>query len=120
MTVLQAGDARIATGFGQGSEYVALIKTDGNEVSGGGYQRQSAIFQQSTEQGNTSAIVNSAELDFGTATADWGTVNKLRIYTSASATGDSNAVFESTITSRTINSGDSAVLPANGWTITIT
>lgn len=120
MTVLQAGDARVATGFGQGSEYVALIKTDDTEVSGGGYQRQSAVFVQSTEQGNTSAIVNNAEIDFGTATADWGTVRKVRIYTSASGTGDSNSVFESSITARTVNSGDSFAIPANGWVITIT
>ena len=117
MPVLQAGDARIATGFGQGSEYVALIKTDGNEVSGGGYTRQSAVFQQSTEQGNTAAIVNSSAIDFGTATADWGSINKVRIYTSASGTGASNEVFESTITTRTVNDGDSFSIP--NWTITI-
>lgn len=120
MTVLQAGVTRIATGFGQGSEYVALIKTDGDEVSGGGYQRQSAIFQQSTEQGNTDAIVNAGEINFGTATADWGSVNKLRIYTGSTATGDSNSVFETTVTTRTINSGDSARVPATSWVISIT
>ena len=119
MTVLQAGDARIATGFGTGSEYVALIKTDGTEVSGGGYARKSATFQQSTEQGNTDAIVNSGIIDFGTATANWGTVNKVRIYTHATNSGDSNSVFEQTITSRTINQNDSFSIPANGWTITI-
>ena len=118
MPVLQAGDARIATGFGQGSEFVALIKTDGNEVSGGGYARQSGIFQQSTEQGNTSAIVNASALDFGTATANWGSINKVRIYTSASGTGESNMVYEDTITTRTVNNGDSFSIP--NWTITIT
>lgn len=119
MTVLAGGDARVATGFGTGTEYVALIKTDGNEVSGGGYSRQTASFVQSTEQGNTSAIVNNADIDFGTATADWGTVNKVRIYSSSSSSATSAQIFESSITSRTVNTNDSFSIPANGWVITI-
>lgn len=119
MTVLAGGDARVATGFGQGSEYVALIKTDGNEVSGGGYQRQTANFQQNTESGNEASIVNAADIDFGTATANWGTINKVRIYSSASSTAASAQIFESTITSRTVNTNDSFSIPANGWVITI-
>lgn len=120
MTVLAGGDARIATGFGQGNEYVALIKTDGNEVSGGGYQRQSASFVQSTEVGNTSAIVNNADIDFGTATADWGTVNKARIYSSATSTAESAQIAETSFTSRTVNANSSFDIPANGWVFTIT
>ena len=119
MTVGQAGDSRIATGFGQGSEFVGLFKTDGNEVSGGGYSRQSAAFAQSTEQGNTSAIVNSAEIDFGTATANWGTIDEVRIYSSASGTSASNLIFTANITARTVSSGDSLSIPANGFHINI-
>lgn len=119
MTVLAGGDSRVATGFGTGAEYVALIKTDGSEVSGGGYARKSATFQQSTEQGAEDAIVNAAAIDFGTATANWGTVNKVRIYDNATATAASNQIFEASISSRTINQNDSFSIPASGFQITI-
>lgn len=119
MTVLQGGDSRVATGFGTGSEFVGLIKTDGNEVSGGGYQRQSATFQQSTEVGNTSAIVNAADIDFGTATANWGTINKVRIYSSATSTAASAQLFDGTVSSTTINSGDSYSIAAGNYQINI-
>ena len=119
MTVGTAGDARIATGFGQGSEYVGLFKTDGTEVSGGGYSRQSAVFVQSTEQGNTAAIVNNAELDFGTATAAWGTINQVRIYSTASGTSDSNLILTANISNRTVNQDDTFAIPANGFQISI-
>ena len=119
MTVLEGGDARVATGFGTGSEYVALIKTDGSEVTGGGYSRQTATFVQSTEQGSTDAIVNSAAIDFGTATANWGSVNKVRIYNSATASAGTNQIFEANITTRTINQNDSFSIPSGGFQITI-
>ena len=120
MTVLAGGDSRVATGFGTGAEYVALIKTDGSEVSGGGYARKSAgALQISIEQGAEDAIVNAAAIDFGTATANWGTVNKVRIYDNATATAASNQIFEASISSRTINQNDSFSIPASGFQITI-
>ena len=119
MTVGTADDARIATGFGTGSEYVALFKTDNTEVSGGGYSRQLASFVQSTESGNTDAIVNQAEIDFGTATANWGTIDEVRIYTSSSSTASSNLVFTANISNRTVNNGDTFSIPANGFQINI-
>ena len=119
MTVLQGGDARIATGFSTGSEYVALIKTDGNEVSGGGYQRQTVAMTQSTEQGATDAIVNSAEVDFGTATAAWGTINKIRLYSSSSSSADSAALYEFTISNRTIPQNAEFSFPVGGLRINI-
>lgn len=119
MTVGAAGDTRIATGFGQGSEWVGLFKTDGSEVSGGSYARQSATFVQSTESGNTAAIVNNAEIDFGTATANWGTVNEARIYTSSTTTSASNLIFTAQFTSRTVNNGDSFTIPIRGFQINI-
>ena len=117
MTVLAGGDSRIATGFGTGSEFVALIKTDGTEVSGGGYARQSATFEQDSQ--DPDVIHNAAACDFGSATADWGTVNKVRIYSTSTGTSASNQIFEATISSRTINSGDSFSIPAEGFEITI-
>lgn len=119
MTVGQAGDSRIASGFGQGNEFVALFKTDGNEVSGGGYGRQSASFVQSTESGNTDAIVNQAEIDFGSATANWGSINQVRIYNSASSSSATALVFTANITTRVVNSGDSFSIPVNGFQINI-
>ena len=119
MTVLPGGDARIATGFGTGNEYVALIKTDGTEVSGGGYQRQSANFAQSTEQGATDAIVNTAAIDFGTATAAWGTVNKYRLYSSSSSTADSAALYEWTVSNVTIPQDAQFSFPIGGLRMNI-
>ena len=119
MTVGPAGDARIAAGFATGSEYVALIKTDGNEVSGGGYQRQLGAFDQSTEQGATDAIVNTAEIDFGTATATWGTVNKYRLYTSSSSTAESNLLYEWTVSNVTINANAQVTFGVGGLRMNI-
>lgn len=119
MAIGEAGIARVATGFSQGGGYVALF-VGNTEVSGGGYARQQVTLQRSTEQGNTNNIVNNAELDFGTATANWGTVSQVRIYTTATTTSASNLVYTANITARTINSGDSVSIPANGYPIQIT
>ena len=102
MTILEVGQARIGNVFGNAADYIALIKTDGDEVSGGGYARVACRYTRSTEQGNTDQLVNPA-LDFGTTTAAWGTVNKYRIYSSATSTDAATAaVYEGDLTQQTI------------------
>ena len=108
-----------ATGFRPG-DYIALVKTDGNEVSGGGYARQPCHFERSTEQGLTNQFHNPA-LDFGTTTAAWGTVNAFRVFR-AIGTADtaSNRVYEGNLTSQTINSGVPVTAAAGAIAITAT
>ena len=117
MTVGPAGDTRLATGLGTGTEYVALIRSDGNEVSGGGYSRQTVQMVQSTEQGNTDRAVNQAEVDFGTASANWGTINQIRLYTSSTSTAASALIFSDTIPSITINAQDTVSIAAGNLSI---
>lgn len=118
MAIGQAGVGRVATGFSTGSEYTGLFNGD-VEVTGGGYARRAVGFQQSTEQGTENSIVNSAAIDFGTATAAWGTVNRVKIFDNATATADANLLYEAIITPRTISSGDSVTIPVNGFPIQI-
>ena len=123
MAVGQRGDTRIAAALFTSSDYIALFKTDGSEVSGGGYSRiqaNAANFGQSTEQGATNAVVNAGNIDFGTATAAWGSVDEARIYTSASTSTDANLVFTATFNTRTVESGDSFSFATGNFRINIT
>ena len=101
------GEALLAviesSGFTAG-DYIALIKTDGNEVSGGGYARISCHLQRSTEQGLTNQF-HCPALDWGTTTAAWGTVNGFRIYSNATTTSASNLKYTGNLVQQTINSG---------------
>ena len=122
MALLPAGDAAVAQDFG-GTKYIGLIKSDGNEVSTSstGYSRQQvADLRQSTESGNENSIVNPTLIDFGTATADWGTIRKVRIFTSSSSSADSTQFYEDTITDSPVNANDTFQIPALGWVITLT
>ncbi len=75
------------TAFSQPTDlYVALYTTapsdagGGTEVSGGGYSRKTVTF--SAASGGQAS--NSADVDFGTATADWGTVEAVAILDASS------------------------------------
>lgn len=115
MPLLEQGIAAVATDF-SGQKYVGLIKSDGDEVDGGGYQRVSFTgFQRNTEVGNTDSVVNNGAIDFGTATGDWGSVVKARIYTTS--TGETGAFHEDSFTSRTINTNDTFQINSLGWVI---
>ena len=98
-------------------DQIALIKTDGTEVSGGGYSRITCHLVRSTEQGLTNQFLAPA-LDWGTTTAAWGTVNKFEIYRNTSATGVSNVVADGALTQQTINSG--VAVSANAGAIGVT
>ena len=104
MTIGEALLAVLETNGFTAGDYIALIKTDGDEVSGGGYARQSCHLQRSTEQGLTNQF-HCPALDWGTTTAAWGTVNGFRIYSNSSTTSASNEKYRGNLTQQTINSG---------------
>lgn len=59
--------------------YVALL-VEGTEVSTGSYARVAATF--AAPSGGT--MVNTGEITFPTATADWGTITEIALYTASS------------------------------------
>src|SRR3954464_8541704 len=58
--------------------------TGGVEVSGGGYARVNVSSNYPTPSG-TGTVTNSSDISFGTASANWGNVKGIGIYTAASA-----------------------------------
>lgn len=92
--------------------YVALYTTlpgadgtGGVEVSGGGYARQ-ALTLSAAANGATS---NTALLDYGTASASWGTVVGVAICDAATA---GNILWRGALTaSKVVNSGDPFTIP---------
>ena len=118
MTIGEVGLQAINSAVFTAGDYIALIKTDDSEVSGGGYARQVCHFQRSTEQGLTNQF-HCPALDWGVTTAAWGTVNKFRVYRNASATGTSNVVYEGNLTQQTINQSVAVTASAGAIAITL-
>jgi len=89
----------------------------GTEVSGGSYARvaktnNSTNFPASSNQTKKNATV----IDFGTATADWGTIVGIGILDAASG---GNLIYYGPLSvPRTINNGDSFSVAINGMTVT--
>lgn len=90
--------------------YVALYTSatsdagGGTEVSGGSYARV-AVSTSSGWTGTGGATDNAADVDFGTATANWGTVTHVGV---RDASSGGNLLFHGALTaSKTVNSGDS-------------
>lgn len=86
----------------------------GTEVSASGtaYARQSATF---TVSGNTAS--NSGAVEFPTATASYGTVTHVGVYT-ASSGGDLIA-YAALSTSKAIDTGDVFRVPAGDFDVTL-
>lgn len=87
------------------SRFVSLhtgVPTGGNEVSGGSYARQSASFSQTGDNPTTAA--NDATIEFPVASAAWGNVTHVGIYSAASA-GDLIA-YEEIDVAKNIGIGD--------------
>jgi len=77
----------------------------GTEVTGGSYARESITFGAAA----SGTISNSAIIDFGTATADWGTIVAVGIF---DAITSGNLLFWGALTSnKTILNGDSFTFP---------
>lgn len=100
--------------------YLALFTSNpaedasGSEVSASGtaYARQSATF---TVSGNTAS--NSAAIEFPTATASYGTVTHVGVYT-ASSGGDLIA-YAALSTSKAIDTGDVFRVPSGDLDVTL-
>lgn len=106
--------------------YIALFISSpsssggGTEVSGGGYARQAVTNDATNWPGATTGGVknNGTIIDFGTATANWGTVTAGAIYDAS--TGGNLLYFGPLTVSKTINTDDGFKIPANGITLTET
>ena len=83
----------------------------GTEVTGGGYVRQSASF---TVSGNTATT--SADIEYPTATANYGTVTHCGIYDAS--TGGNLIAYAALTTSKVIETGDVFRVPAGDLDIT--
>jgi len=101
-----------------GTLYLALFTSNpdedgsGTEVSGGDYARQTIAF---TVSGNTAS--NTADVEFPTATASYGTVTHVGIYDAL--TSGNLMAYASLTASKTIASGDVFRVPAGDLDITL-
>jgi hypothetical protein len=98
--------------------YLALFTTNpadddtGTEVTGGGYARQSVTFTVTDDTAsNTSAI------EFPTATANYGTVSHVGVYTAS--TGGDLIAHAALTSSKSIEVGDVFRVPAGDLDITL-
>lgn len=100
--------------------YAALFTTattdagGGTEVSGGSYARTALTFGSAASAGS---ISNTADSTFPTATASWGTVSHMAIYDALTV---GNSLFHGALTeSKTVNNGDTFILPSGQVTVTL-
>ena len=83
----------------------------GTEVAGGGYARKAVTFGAAAG----GSIANSALVDFGTASANWGTVVAVGFFDALSA---GNLLYWGTLTTaKAINSGDQANFPVGSLSV---
>jgi len=100
------------------SWYLALFTSDpqddasGTEVSGGGYARQSASF---TVSGDTAST--SANIEFPTATASYGTVTHVGVFDAS--TGGNLIAHAALTASKAIDTGDVFRVPAGDYDVTL-
>jgi hypothetical protein len=91
----------------------------GTEVTGGGYARVSRApldANWAATAGGNGVTSNVATLDFGTASANWGTITHFAIMDAS--TGGNMLVWGALTASRTVNNGDAFQIPASQLTIT--
>lgn len=98
--------------------YIALFTAapgeagGGTEVSGGSYARQAGSFSVS---GNTATT--TANVEYPTATAAWGTITHAAIFDAASA--GNMLAYAAVTTPKTIASGDVFRIPTGDFDITL-
>lgn len=101
--------------------YLALFQTSpgaggtGTEASGGGYARKPISFTTPAQSGNLWQIQNSANVDFGEFSADLGSIGFFGLYNAAS--GGNLLWYGAFDLTKTIQTGDSVVLPAGNLTV---
>lgn len=94
--------------------YVALFTAapsdtgGGTEVSGGGYARQSAAFSVSGT--SPTVATNTANIDYPTATADYGAVTHIGVFDAA--TSGNLLAYAAATTSKNISTGDVLRIPS--------
>jgi hypothetical protein len=103
-----------------GTVYGALYITDptdadtGTEVTGGGYARQAITFGAAS--GGSASPTGT--VDFGTASADWGTVSHFGI---RDASSSGNLLYHDALaSSKIVENGDSFSIPAANLTVSLT
>ena len=103
--------------------YLALFLTDptagatGTEVSGGGYARKQVVFGTPSLVSGKEQVSNTSLVDFGTMTADVGTVGYWGIMDSATG---GNLLWYGTFTrSKTVTTGDAITVPVGNITCNI-
>lgn len=82
----------------------------GTEVTGGGYARQSVTMSVSGAN-----ATNASQIDWPTATANWGTIVACAVFDQSGTM----LSYASLTASKTINSGDVLRLPASSLTFTL-
>ena len=99
--------------------YIGLFTSDptdtgaaGTEVTGGSYARTAATF---TVTGDTAS--NSGAVEFPAATADWGTVSHIGVFTASS--GGTMLVHAVLTTAKVIATGDVFRIPTGDLDITL-
>lgn len=104
--------------------YLSLHKADptrtgshANEVSGGGYARKAITFGAPSDNGTAEEVANNALVDFGTATADWGTATHFGIE-DASAAGNM-LIFGALPSSKIIQNGDPVSAAIGAMTVSL-
>jgi hypothetical protein len=88
--------------------------TGGVEVSGGSYARQAMAFSAASGSGPAQSS-NSALVTFPTATASWGTITGMGLYTASS--GGTLVDATSLSTSKAIGSGDVFAVPIGNYIV---
>lgn len=92
----------------------------GTEVVAGGYARVARApldANWTAPTGGNGQTANVAAIDFGTASANWGTITHFGIFDALTA---GNLIAWGALTaSRTVNSGDAFQIPAGQLTITV-
>lgn len=78
------------------SVYLGLIDDTNSEVSAAEYERKSISWNNPSTSGNKVSITNDNKVEFDTAESDWGAIEKMAIFDSASG---GNKLDEATLSS---------------------
>lgn len=92
----------------------------GTEVTGGSYARVSVNPSDSNwaaTSGTNGLTSNVSAINFGTATASWGTITHFGIFDATS--GGNLLVWGALTASKTVGNGDAFQIPAGSLTVTI-
>ena len=111
------------TSLRSGTYYLALFLTDptpsgtGTEVSGGGYARKIIAFSSPTLTSGKNQVTNADAVDFGTMTADLGTVAYWGIYDAQS--GGNMLWYGAFTRSKNVLNGDAITVSAGAIVCTL-